>query len=98
MRGHKPNPALRLVLRAGSAPPEQLAGAELFHCDMCDEAPSRLHPEKVPAMDTFNHEELPMLEVGVLVQLGVMEYQTDSAALGAANQVAAGVREGLRQA
>ena len=42
------------------APPEQLAGVELFHGDKCDEAvpPLRLHPVKAPARYTFNHEVL----------------------------------------
>ena len=38
MLGHKPKSVMRQVLKAGGAPPEQLAGVELFHCDKCDEA------------------------------------------------------------
>ena len=51
---------MRQVLKANGAPPEQLAGVELFHCDKCDEAvpPLRLHPVKAPARCTFNHEVL----------------------------------------
>ena len=51
---------MRQVLKAGGAPPEQLAGVELFHCDKCDEAVPllRLHPVKAPARYTFNHEVL----------------------------------------
>ena len=33
MLGHKPKVVMRQVLKAGGAPPEQLAGVELFHCD-----------------------------------------------------------------
>ena len=60
MLGHKPKAVMRQVLKAGGAPPEQLAGVELFHCDKCDEAvpPLRLHPVKAPARYTFNHEVL----------------------------------------
>ena len=48
MLGHKPKAVMRQVLKAGGAPPEQLAGVELFHCDKCDEAVPllRLHPVK----------------------------------------------------
>ena len=58
MLGHKPKAVMRQVLKAGGAPPEQLAGVELF--DKCDEAvpPLRLHPVKAPARYTFNHEVL----------------------------------------
>ena len=51
---------MRQLFRAGGAPPEQLAGAALFHCDKCDEAVPqlRLHPVKAPARYTFNHEVL----------------------------------------
>ena len=38
MLGHKTKAVMRQVLKAGGAPPEQLAGVELFHCDKCDEA------------------------------------------------------------
>ena len=60
MLGHKPKAVMRQVLKAGGAPPEQLAGVELFHCDRCDEVvpPLRLHPVKAPARYTFNHEVL----------------------------------------
>ena len=60
MLGHKPKAVMRQVLKAGGAPPEQLAGVELFHCGKCDEAvPTlRLHPVKAPARYTFNHEVL----------------------------------------
>ena len=60
MLGHKPKSVMRQVLKAGGAPPEQLRGVELFHCDKCDEAvpPLRLHPVKAPARYTFNHEVL----------------------------------------
>ena len=60
MLGHKPKAVMRQVLKAGGAPPEQLAGVELFHCDKCDEAvpPLQLHPVKAPARYTFNHEVL----------------------------------------
>ena len=60
MLGHKPKAVMRQVLKAGGAPPEQLAGVELFHCDKCDEAvpPLRLHPVKAPARYTFNLEVL----------------------------------------
>ena len=60
MLGHKPKAVMRQVLKAGGAPPEQLAGVELFHCDKCEEAvpPLRLHPVKAPARYTFNHEVL----------------------------------------
>ena len=60
MLGHKPKSVMRQVLKAGGAPPEQLAGVEPFHCDKCDEAvpPLRLHPVKAPARFTFNHEVL----------------------------------------
>ena len=46
MLGHMPKAVMGQVLKAGGAPPEQLAGVELFHCDKCDEAvpPLRLHP------------------------------------------------------
>ena len=60
MLGHKPEAVMRQVLKAGGAPPEQLAGVELFHCDKCEEAvpPLRLHPVKAPARYTFNHDVL----------------------------------------
>ena len=60
MLGHKLKAVMRQVLKAGGAPPEQLAGVELFHCDKCDEAvpPLRLHPVKAQARYTFNHEVL----------------------------------------
>ena len=60
MLDHKPKAVMRQVLKAGGAPPEQLAGVELFHCDKCDEAvpPLRLHSVKAPARYTFNHEVL----------------------------------------
>ena len=60
MLGHKPKAVMRQVLKAGGAPPKQLAGVELFHCDKCDEVgpPLRLHPVKAPARYTFNHEVL----------------------------------------
>ena len=38
MLGHQPKAVLRQVLRAGGARLEQIAGAELFRCDKCDEA------------------------------------------------------------
>ena len=60
MLDHKPKAVMRQVLKAGGAPPERLAGVELFHCDKCDEAvPTlRLHPVKAPARYTFNYEVL----------------------------------------
>ena len=60
MLGHKPKAIMRQVLKTSGAPPEQLAGVELSHCDKCDEAvlPLRLHPVKEPARYTFNHEVL----------------------------------------
>ena len=60
MLGHKPKAVMRQVLKAGGAPPEQLAGVELFHCDKCDEAVPRLrlHPVNAPARHTFNDEVL----------------------------------------
>ena len=58
MLGHKPKAVMRQVLKAGGAPPEQLAGVELFHCEKCGEAvpPLRLHPVKAPARYTFNQK------------------------------------------
>ena len=51
---------MRQLLGAGGEPSEQLAGAELFHCDKCDEAvpPLRLHLVKIPARKKFNYEVL----------------------------------------
>ena len=68
MLGHKPKAVMRQVLRAGGAPREQLARAEVSHCDKCDEAvlPLRLYPMKAPARYTFNHEVL----IEVLIDAG----------------------------